>query len=145
MFSLMIWAQLGGTVAWVGLKPTAPRVSPTQDRGAVLYHIPTGPASRQPTVVDVQDRDHSLSLSSAYKKEKASRRFLPHHCFSPNAEVRPTSARCQLTANWPGHWAIPFSWMILTPLRSFCPRFRDHRSTTPTSTADHAGNFRRHR
>jgi hypothetical protein len=60
-------------------------------------------------LADVQDRDRSLSLSSAYKKEKAGRSFLPCCHFSSNAEVRPTSARRWLAANWPSHWAIPFA------------------------------------
>jgi hypothetical protein len=50
-----------------------------------------------------------LSLSSAYEKEKGGRSFLPCHRFSPNTEVRPTSAHRWLAANWPGHWAIPFA------------------------------------
>jgi hypothetical protein len=108
-------------------------------------HGSTGPVSCRPTVTDVQDWDHPLLLSSAYKKEKASRSFLPHRRYSPNAEVRPTSAHRWLAADWPDHWAIPFAYMILTPLRSFCPRFRDNRSTTLTSTMNHTGDFCRRR
>jgi hypothetical protein len=68
-----------------------------------------GPVSCRPTVTDVRDRDHSLSLCSTYKKEKAGRSFLPGRHFSPNIEVRPTSARCRLAADWSGHWTIPFA------------------------------------
>jgi hypothetical protein len=70
MFGLMIWARPSETVARVGFKPTTPCVSPTQDRGAVLRHIPARPASRWLAVADVRDRDHSPSLSSDYKKRK---------------------------------------------------------------------------
>jgi hypothetical protein len=105
----MILARPGGIVARVGFKPTALRASLTRDRGAVLCHVPARPASRRPTVTDVWDRDHSLSLSSAYKKEKASRSLLPYLCISPSAEVRPTSAHHQLATDWPGHWAISFA------------------------------------
>jgi hypothetical protein len=85
------------------------------------------------------------SLSSAYKKEKANRSFLPRCRFSPNVEVRPTTACRRLAADWPVHWTIPFAKTILIPLLSFCPSFWDHRSTTPTFAADHASDFRRHR
>jgi hypothetical protein len=105
----MIWAQPGGTVAQVGFKLTMPHASPTRDRGAVMCCIPAGLASRRMTVADVRDQDHSLSLSASYKKEKVNRSFLLRCHFSPNAEVRTTSARCQVATDWHGHWAIPFA------------------------------------
>jgi hypothetical protein len=80
----MIWARPSETVARVGFKPATLCVSPTQDRGAVLRHIPARAASRRLAVADVRDRDHSPSLSSDYKKRKCwpklpfSRRFLPN-------------------------------------------------------------------
>jgi hypothetical protein len=53
------------------------------DRGVSLRHIPTGPANHRPVVVDLWDRDHSLSLSSHYKEENAGRSFLFPVAFSP--------------------------------------------------------------
>jgi hypothetical protein len=58
--------QLRPTRQWHGAG------DPTSRRGSV------GPVSCRPTVADVQDWNHSLSLSSAYKKEKAGQSFLPH-------------------------------------------------------------------
>jgi hypothetical protein len=88
-FSLMIWARTGGIMARVSFKPTTPRASPTQDRGAAPYHILARLASRQPSDGDVWDRDHflSLSLSSDYKEENVGRSLLLFTIF-PIAKVR---------------------------------------------------------
>jgi hypothetical protein len=109
MFSVMIWAWPGAIVVWVGFKPTAPHASLTQNRGEALRRVPTGPTSCRLIVANVRGWDHSFSLSSAYKKEKASRSFLPRSRFSPNTKVRPTSAHHRLAADWSDHCAIPFA------------------------------------
>jgi hypothetical protein len=83
MFDLLILARPDGIVAWVGFKPTAPCASLKQDRGVVLHHVPTGPASRWLAIADVRDRDHSLSLSSNYKADNIDRSFLFPVAFSP--------------------------------------------------------------
>jgi hypothetical protein len=106
-FGLMIWAQPGGTVAWVGFKPTVLYASLIRDRGALLHHIPTKPASRQPAVADMQDRDHSLSLSSDYKEENAGRSFLFPVAFSPTPRWVLLSTGHLLATIWLRHWAIP--------------------------------------
>jgi hypothetical protein len=97
MFGFMIWARPGGTVARVIFKPSAPRASPTRDRGAALHRVPAEPASRRPAVADVRDRDHSPSLSSNYKEENAG------GCFLPNAKVG-TAIHSSLASS---HLALP--------------------------------------
>jgi hypothetical protein len=66
----MIWNRPGGIVAQAGFKPTVPRASLTQDRGATLRRVPIGLASRRSAVADVRDREHSLSLSPLTIKRK---------------------------------------------------------------------------
>jgi hypothetical protein len=90
----MIWARPGSTLVQVGFKLTAPRMSPTRDRGVALHRIPIGPASRRLAVTDVQDLDHSVSLSSDYKEENVGQSFLFPVAFSPTPRwVLPSTHR----------------------------------------------------
>jgi hypothetical protein len=72
----MNWARPGGTVAWVGFKPTALGASQT-GTGEQLCAVfpPDRQALGRPTD-DVRDREHFLALSSDYKKENAGRSYL---------------------------------------------------------------------
>jgi hypothetical protein len=99
--------RLGGTVAWVSFKLITSSTSPTQDRGAVLSHVPARLASQRLAVADVQDWDHSLSLSSDYKKENVGRSFLFPIAFSPTPRWVLLSTHCRLAIVWLCHWAIP--------------------------------------
>jgi hypothetical protein len=145
MFGLMIWAWPDGIVAQVSFKPTAPHASPTRDRGAALRCVPARPASHRPAVADVQDRDHSLSLSSDYKEENAGRSFLFPVTFPPTPRWVPPSTHRRLATVWLRHWAIPHTQLILISLRFFCPRSQHHPSTPPLATLDHVDNCRHHR
>jgi hypothetical protein len=80
-------ARLGGTVAWVSFKLITSSTSPTQDRGAVLSHVPARLASQRLAVADVQDWDHSLSLSPPTIKRKTPAEASFSHRFLPNTEV----------------------------------------------------------
>jgi hypothetical protein len=48
----------------------------------MLHRVPTGPASRRPTVADVRDQDDLLSVSFPYKKDNTGQSFLFTIAFS---------------------------------------------------------------
>jgi hypothetical protein len=66
------------------------------------------------------------------------RRFSPSPFIFPLRGETSLATHHRLATNWPHHFCFPSAWLILVSLRSFCPRFHDHRSTPPPTITDHS-------
>jgi hypothetical protein len=137
----MNWARPWGTVAQVGFKPTALRVSSTGigERCCTVFPLDQQAVGRSMPMCWT-GTSPSLSPPPIKRTTPVEASFSPS-LFLPNVEVRHPAAHRRLATVWIHHWAIPRVQLIPTPLRFYWPRFQHHRSIPPPSTIYHASDF----
>jgi hypothetical protein len=111
--------------------------SETRDRSLTTRRGPAGLTRRRRPDTNMRDHSRLLSLSLSFPIKGDIGRSFPLFTHFPQRRGEPPTPLPPASR----HLAIPFTWLILISLRSFCPMFHGHRSTPLSAITDHVSDL----